>query len=115
MGRHGKEHDIGNAAKFQRLIKIRMKLIACSVFKKLSFETILWMNRIREPIDINNPKTFDDKMWYMKKHFYSALVEKCADKVTVRDYVKECGLEDILVPIYGIYDSLVLYQHLLHL
>lgn len=106
MGRHGKEHDIGNAAKFQRLIKIRMKLIACSVFKKLSFETILWMNRIREPIDINNPKTFDDKMWYMKKHFYSALVEKCADKVTVRDYVKECGLEDILVPIYGIYDSL---------
>jgi hypothetical protein len=106
LGKYGKEYDIGKAAKLHRLIKIRMKLIACSVFQKLSFETILWMNRMREPIDIDNPKTFDDKMWYMKKHFYSALVEKCADKVTVRDYVKECGLEDILVPIYGIYDSL---------
>ena len=106
MGKYGKEYDIGKAAKLHRLIKIRMKLIACSVFQKLSFETILWMNRMSEPIDIDNPKTFDDKMWYMKKHFYSALVEKCADKVTVRDYVKECGLEDILVPIYGIYDSL---------
>lgn len=104
--RHGKKYDIGKATKLHRLIKIRMKLIICSVFHKLRFETILWLNRKREPIDIDNPKTFDDKMWYMKKHFYSALVERCADKVTVRDYVKECGLESILVPIYGIYDSL---------
>ncbi len=106
MSRHGKQCDIGEVAKLHRLIKIRMKLIACSVFEKLRFETILWMNRKREKIDIDNPKTFDDKMWYMKKYFYSPLVEKCADKATVRDYVKECGLEDILVPVYGIYDSL---------
>lgn len=104
--RHGKKYDIEKAAKLHRLVKIRMKLIICSVFRKLRFDTILWLNRKREPIDIDNPKTFDDKMWYMKKHFYSALVERCADKVTVRDYVKECGLESILVPIYGIYDSL---------
>lgn len=104
--RYGKKYDIGKAAKFQRLIKIRMKLIVCWVFRKLRFETILWLNRKREPIDIDNPKTFDDKMWYMKKYFYSTLVERCADKVTVRDYVKECGLESILVPIYGVYDSL---------
>ncbi len=83
-----------------------MKLVACSIFSKLSFDNILWLNRKRESIDIDNPKTFDDKMWYMKKHFYSSLVERCADKVTVRDYVKECGLENILVPICGIYDSL---------
>lgn len=106
MEKHDKGCDIGKVAKLHRLIKIRMKLIACFVFQKLQFDTILWMNRKRESIDIDNPKTFDDKMWYMKKHFYSALVEKCADKVTVRDYVKECGLEDILVPIYGIYNSL---------
>ncbi len=106
MERDGKECDIGKIARLHRLIKIRMKLIACSILGKLDFQTILWMNRKREPIDIDHPKTFDDKMWYMKKHFYSSLVEKCADKVTVRDYVKECGLEDILVPLYGIYDSL---------
>ncbi len=53
MGKYGKEYDIGKAAKLHRLIKIRMKLIACSVFQKLSFETILWMNRMSEPIDKN--------------------------------------------------------------
>lgn len=71
--RHGKKYDIEKAAKLHRLVKIRMKLIICSVFRKLRFDTILWLNRKREPIDIDNPKTFDDKMWYMKKHFYSAL------------------------------------------
>jgi hypothetical protein len=106
LGRDNNNYDIRKAAKLYRLIKIRMKLVACSIFSKLSFDNILWLNRKRESIDIDNPKTFDDKMWYMKKHFYSSLVERCADKVTVRDYVKECGLENILVPICGIYDSL---------
>ena len=45
MGRDNNNYDIRKAAKLYRLIKIRMKLVACSIFSKLSFDNILWLNR----------------------------------------------------------------------
>lgn len=93
--------DIGTFEKLYRLLKIRVHLALDALRARKSFEKILEMNRKKEPIDIENPKTFDDKLWYMKKHFYSSLAVRCADKLLVREYVKECGLEEILVPMYG--------------
>lgn len=88
-----------------RLLKIRIKLLLDFRRAGMSFEQVLQSNQKKEPINIENPKTFDDKIWYMKKHFYSSLAVQCADKVQVRDYVKKCGLEEILVPVYGVYAS----------
>jgi hypothetical protein len=99
------KNDINTLEKIYRLLKIRVKLVLDKNKSKKSFEKIVENNRKKESIDIDNPKTFDDKLWYIKKHFYSDLAAKCADKVLVREYVKQCGLEDILVPIYGIYDK----------
>ena len=98
-------NDINIFEKQYRLFKIKMKLFLDSRRARKSFDEILEINRKKEPIDIENPKTFDDKIWYMKKHFYSSLAVQCADKVQVREYVKECGLEEILVPVYGVYPS----------
>lgn len=95
------KNDIGVCEKMYRLLKIKTKLTLDSIRAKKSFDEILEMNRKREPINIENPQTFDDKIWYMKKHFYSPLVVKCVDKLLVREYVRECGLEEILIPIYG--------------
>ena len=33
------------------------------------------------------------------------LVIQCADKLRVREYVKQCGCEDILIDLYGVYNS----------
>ena len=93
--------------KVSRLAKLWVKiLILDAVRSRKSFEKVLKEAQEKEQIDICNPRTFDDKIWYMKKHFYSELVVQCADKVRVRDYVKECGLEEILIPICGVYNSL---------
>lgn len=97
--------DIGLYERIYRLIKIRVKLFLDSRRAKINFDEILEINRKKELIDIKNPKTFDDKLWYMKKHLYSSLAVQCADKVQVREYVKGCGLEDILVPVYEVYAS----------
>lgn len=97
--------DIGMREKLYKLLKTRVHVALEPIRARKSFEEILELNRMKEPIDIDNPKTFDDKIWYIKKHFYSPLAVKCADKAAVREYVKECGLEEILVPVYGIFDS----------
>lgn len=43
-------------------------------------------------------------MFWYNRYWQHPLIVKCADKVAVRDYVKECGFESILTKFYGVYD-----------
>ena len=58
----------------------------------------------REP-DIKNPKTFTDKLLYLKLHYRNPLLTLCSDKYYAGEYVKACGYESILRTIYGIYND----------
>lgn len=55
--------------------------------------------------DLENPKTFSEKQQWYKLNDKNPLKEKCADKYEVRDYIKECGYENLLNEIYGVYNS----------
>ena len=55
--------------------------------------------------DLENPKTFSEKQQWYKLNEKNPLMEKCADKVDVREYVTECGYGHLLNDIYGVYDS----------
>ncbi|MBR4912933.1 MAG: hypothetical protein IKZ54_08870 [Bacteroidales bacterium] len=60
----------------------------------------------RKP-DLDNPQTLDEKIQWMKLHYYkdNALVKQCADKWRVRDYVRDCGLESILTEVIACYND----------
>lgn len=59
-------------------------------------------------INLNNPIYFNEKLLWLKYYVYnkSPLVAKCYDKYLVREYVKECGCENILNDLYGVWDSI---------
>ena len=59
----------------------------------------------RRKLDLNHPQTLDEKIQWMKLHYYrdNALVKQCADKLRVRDYVADCGLGEILNPLIAVY------------
>lgn len=56
-------------------------------------------------LDLNDPKTFNEKIQWLKlydrKPFYTTLV----DKVAVRDYVRKTIGEEYLIPLCGIWDK----------
>ena len=56
-------------------------------------------------MDLDNPKTFNEKINWYKLNYKNDLMPICADKYAVREYIKKKGLEDILVKNYGVYDS----------
>ncbi len=58
-------------------------------------------------MDWKNPIRYTQKLQYLRLLVYPKMedVSRCAGRVTVRDYVKECGYEDILIPIYGVFDK----------
>lgn len=55
--------------------------------------------------NLKNPQRFTEKLQWLKLNCRDPLMRQCADKVEVRSYVESCGLEEILVPLLGVYDS----------
>lgn len=56
-------------------------------------------------IDWENPKGLIDKTYWMLLHTDTSEWTRCADKYLVRDYLKECSLEHLLVPLFGKWDN----------
>ena len=55
--------------------------------------------------DLRNPRRFTEKLCWYKLNWRDHLMRQCVDKIAVRDYVRDCGLERILTPLLGVYDD----------
>ena len=58
--------------------------------------------RIKQGYSLNlkKPKTFNEKLQWIKLYDKNDLMPKCVDKYTVREYVKSVGCEEILNELY---------------
>lgn len=58
-----------------------------------------------EEINFRNPKTFNEKLQWLKLYYYpyEKKAIQCCDKYRVREYVRQKGLGNILVPIVGLW------------
>jgi len=56
-------------------------------------------------LNLQNPQTLNDKLWFLKIYYKNPLMTKCSDKYLAREYVKDCGLSHILNEIYGVYED----------
>ena len=56
-------------------------------------------------LDLTNPTTFDEKVWWLKLNYRNDLQTIVSDKVLVRDYITNLGLKYILNDIYGVYNN----------
>lgn len=55
-------------------------------------------------IDLDNPRTFNEKIWWSKIFDATPLKTKLADKYLVREWIKERIGEEYLVPLLGAWD-----------
>lgn len=78
------------------------RILSDKFLSKLYFKIVLG-----KELDIDNPKTFNEKIQWLKLNYYpnNKLVIKCADKYRVRSFVKDKGLGNILVPLIGDWDN----------
>lgn len=77
-------------------------------YNKLSdeeFAQYAYQKHNKKNLNLKEPRTYDEKVWYLKLHERQPLQTKCTDKYKVREYVKECGFGDTLIELYGVYDS----------
>ena len=58
----------------------------------------------KEP-NLKNPQSYSEKIQWYKLYYHIPLMTKCADKIKVREYVKNKIGEKYLIPLIGIYES----------
>lgn len=81
-------------------------VIITIVSPKLNTKILYW-RAFGKKINLSNPQTFNEKISYLKLYEYpkKEIYSVCADKIAVREYVKEKGCGELLIPILGTYDS----------
>src|SRR5699024_752643 len=65
----------------------------------------VYISRFGKEIDLQNPKTFNEKIQWLKLNYRDPLMIRCADKFNVREYIKEKKLDFILNEVYGMYNN----------
>jgi len=83
----------------------RHKVKILSKIDDKKFAKMKYRENTGKELNLDYPRTFNEKLWWLKIHNRDPLLTTCSDKVMVRDYVKGKGLEHILVPIYGVYKT----------
>lgn len=87
----------GNMLRIYRFFRF----IPDSIYLKLMFRL-----RMGYSLDLKHPRTFNQKLQYLKLHDRRPLYTRMVDKLAVNDYVRErCGNDLSLINVLGVYDD----------
>ena len=86
-----------------------VELILRNIFAKVIpdevYIQIIARLRFGKSFDLKNPKTFNEKLNWLKLHDRNPKYTLMADKHAVKDYVREIIGEEYVVPCYGVYEN----------
>ncbi|SHF79777.1 TupA-like ATPgrasp [Arenibacter palladensis] len=88
------ENSIGKLL-LSPLIYYRNYIMSDKTYILKRFKRVMGYN-----LDLNNPRTLNEKIQWLKLYHNTPLHTQCADKYAVRDYVKNKIGEKYLVPLY---------------
>lgn len=61
--------------------------------------------KLGRTLNFKNTRRFTEKLQWYKLYYRSPLMTQCADKYSVREYIKSKGLNNILNKLYAVYNS----------
>ena len=63
----------------------------------------MWKGRMSYPLDLDNPRTFSEKLQWLKLHNRKPLYTKLVDKYVVKDIVGNMIGHEYIIPTLGVY------------
>ena len=77
------------------------RICACNPVLTVKMRYLLRFKRLP---NLKKPQDLNEKILYLKLYSDTTEWTRLADKYKVREYVKSCGLESILIPLYGAWE-----------
>lgn len=92
---HSKLHIYLRDTFLSTLCRVNPKWAISIIFKRVLHKNMNW----------KDPRDYNEKINWLKIYGDSDTWARLTDKYSVREYIKECGLEHILVKLYGVWDT----------
>lgn len=89
------------AYQYLRMLFLRV-VVACAPEREVER---CYYSTFRRHWNNKDPKHLIDKIFWMELYSDVSLWTKCADKLRVREYVKDCGLIDYMPKLYGSWNN----------
>ena len=89
-------------------VAFRPFLLFCEWLGTVNPEALVklrYIARFKKPLNLDNPETLNEKILYLSLRTDTTLWTRCSDKYEVRHYIKEQGLDNILIPLLGVWDN----------
>lgn len=85
---------------------LRFKILGLTNFlpDKSMIKIQYWIKTGRR-LNLKLPQRYTEKIQWYKLYYRDPKMIQCADKYDVRGYIKAKGLEHILIPVHGVYES----------
>ena len=87
-----------------RLIRKYFKTIYYRTFSDKKFLNKKFKEVFGREISKNNPRSFNEKLQWLKLYWYDPIAEICVDKYLVREYLEKLGLGHLLNDLIDVYD-----------
>lgn len=94
--------------KRQILEALYSNIVHCGITNYFSDEIYLklsYLVHVGDKLDLDNPKTFSEKIQWLKLHDHNPDYIKMVDKILVKDYVSDIIGAEYTIPTLGVYDS----------
>lgn len=90
------------------LLKWVSRLKRLSILNIMSDEAylkLIFRLKLGKHLDLNNPKTFNEKLQWLKLYDRKPIYTKMVDKFEVKEYVADLIGEEYIIPTLGVWDS----------
>ena len=94
----------GGQVFFYKIRRVREKLCLAR-YSDYEYIQKIAKERFGREKDLADPKTFTEKLQWLKLFYRDEKMPICSDKYRVREYLKECGLEHLGNEVLGVYDD----------
>ena len=95
-----------------KLLKTPIKLIPPLASKGLlnwmtdkSLLKLMYKSRMGKSLDLDNPKSYNEKLQWLKLYDRNPMYTKLVDKYEVRSHIAETIGKEYLIPLYGVWEN----------
>lgn len=89
---------------FYKIRRVREK-ICLARYSDYAYIQKVAKERFGREMNLAHPKTYTEKLQWLKFFYRNEKMPICSDKYRVREYLKECGLENLGNEVLGVYDD----------
>lgn len=86
--------------------KIREDISKWSIERRVDFLKQAFKKKMGYDLNLDHPRSFSEKIQWIKLFYHDPQMSRCADKVTFKDYIKEkLGRDDLTAKLYMVWES----------